>query len=125
MLLVLLAFLGGPVGTVLGAWIDEGGAPASTFGLLLFVFGLVLVGIGKNVERLVFTVKQRPWLSGRLKRWQRLILPFGTESGPNCGRGPKQPIRSARRRQSHQPARITQLPYRKGKNPSGARRGAR
>lgn len=80
LLLVLLAFLGGPVGTALGEWIDEGGAPASTFGLLLFVLGVVLAGIGKNVERLVFNVKQRPWLSGRLKRWQRLILPFGTDT---------------------------------------------
>jgi hypothetical protein len=78
LLLVLGAFLVGPVGTGLGEWIDEGGAPASTFGLLLFVFGLVLAETGKNVERLVFTVKQRPWLSGHLKRWQRLILPLGT-----------------------------------------------
>lgn len=80
LLLVLGAFLVGPVGTGLGKWIDEGGAPASTFSLLLFVVGVVLAGIGKNVERLVFTVKQRPWLSGRLSRWQRLILPFGTET---------------------------------------------
>jgi len=77
---VLGAFLVGPVGTGLGEWIDQGGAPASTFGLLLFVFGVVLAGIGKNVERLVFTVKQRPWLSGRLKRWQWLILPFRTDT---------------------------------------------
>jgi hypothetical protein len=80
LLLVLGAFLVGPVGTGLGRWIDEGGAPASTFSLLLFVFGVVLARIGKNVERLVFTIKQRPWLSGHLKWWQRLILPFGTDT---------------------------------------------
>ena len=80
LLLVLGAFLVGPVGTGLGGWIDEGGAPASTFSLLLFVLGVVLARIGKNVERLVFTVKQRPWLNGHLKRWQRLILPFGTDT---------------------------------------------
>jgi len=81
LLLVLLAFLVGPVGTALGRWIDEGGAtPTATFGLLLFVVGVVLAGVGKNVERLVFTIRQRPWLSGRLKRWQRLILPFGTDT---------------------------------------------
>jgi len=80
LLLVLLAFLVGPVGTALGRWIDEGGAPTATFSLLLFVVGVVLAGIGKTVERLVFTNKQRPWLSGRMKRWQRLILPFGTDT---------------------------------------------
>lgn len=80
LLLVLLAFLVGPIGTALGKWVDEGGAPTATFSLLLFVVGVVLAGVGKNVERLVFTIKQRPWLSGRLKRWQRLILPFGTDT---------------------------------------------
>jgi hypothetical protein len=80
LLLVLLAFLVGPVGTALGKWVDEGGAPTATFSLLLFVVGVVLAGVGKNVERLAFTIKQRPWLSGRLKRWQRLILPFGTDT---------------------------------------------
>lgn len=80
LLLFLLALLVGPVGTALGEWIDEGGAPTATFGLLLFVVGVVLAGVGKNVERLVFSNEQRPWLSGRLKRWQRLILPFGTDT---------------------------------------------
>jgi hypothetical protein len=80
LLLVLLAFLVGPAGTALGEWVDEGGAPTATFSLLLFVVGVVLAEVGKNVERLVFTIKQRPWLSGRLKRWQRLILPFGTDT---------------------------------------------
>jgi hypothetical protein len=77
-LLFLLAVLVGPVGGALGVWIDAGGAPASTFGLLLFIVGLVLAGLGKNVEQLVFSAKPRPWLGGRLKRWQRLVLPFGT-----------------------------------------------
>jgi hypothetical protein len=78
--LVLLAFLVGPVGTAIGEWVDEGGAPAATFSLLLFVVGVVLARVGKGVERLVFGNEQRPWLSGRLKRWQRLILPFGTDT---------------------------------------------
>ncbi|HET8956551.1 MAG TPA: hypothetical protein VFN18_12910 [Solirubrobacterales bacterium] len=52
LLLVLGAFLVGPVGVGIGRWVDEGGAP-STFSLL-FVLGVVLAGIGKNVERLVF-----------------------------------------------------------------------
>ena len=39
LLLVLGAFLVGPVGAGLGKWIDEGGAPASTFGLLLSMPG--------------------------------------------------------------------------------------
>jgi hypothetical protein len=77
-LLFLLAVLAGPGGSALGEWIDEGGAPASAFGLLLFFVGLVSAGLGKSVEHLVFSAKQRPWLGGRLKRWQRLILPFGT-----------------------------------------------
>jgi hypothetical protein len=80
LLLVLLAFLVGPVGTALGKWVDAGGAPTATFSLLLFVVGVVLAAVGRNAERLAFTVKQRPWLSGRLKRWQRLILPFGTDT---------------------------------------------
>lgn len=80
LLLVLGAFLVGPVGVGIGRWVDEGGAPPSTFSLLLFVLGVVLAGIGKNVERLVFDANHRPWLSGRLKRWQRLILPFGTDT---------------------------------------------
>jgi hypothetical protein len=80
LLLLLLALLVGPVGTALGEWIDEGGAPTATFSLLLFLVGVVLAGVGKNVERLVFSNEQRPWLSGRLKRWQRLILPFGTDT---------------------------------------------
>lgn len=80
LLLFLLAFLIGPVGTALGEWIDEGGAPTATFSLLLFLVGVVLAGAGKSVERLVFSNKQRPWRSGRLKRWQRLILPFGTDT---------------------------------------------
>ena len=80
LLLFLLALLIGPIGTALGGWIDEGGAPTATFSLLLFLVGVVLAGLGKSVERLVFNNKQRPWLSGRLKRWQRLILPFGTDT---------------------------------------------
>jgi hypothetical protein len=80
LLLLVLAVLIGPVGSALGEWIDGGGAPASSFSLLLFVVGIVLTGLGKNVERLVFSTQQRPWLSGRLKRWQRLILPFGTDT---------------------------------------------
>jgi hypothetical protein len=85
LLLLLGAFLTGPVGTGLGEWIDEGGAPASTFSLLLFVVGVVLAGIGRDVARLAFTVRHRPWLSGRLKLWQRLILPFGTDMVINRG----------------------------------------
>ncbi len=52
----------------------------SSFSLLLFVVGIVLAGLGKNVECLVFSTKQRPWLGGRLKRWQRLILPLSTDT---------------------------------------------
>ncbi len=80
LLLFLLAMLVGPLGTALGEWIDDGGAPTATFSLLLFVVGVVLAGVGKNIERLVFSNEQRPWLSGRLKRWQRLILPFDTDT---------------------------------------------
>lgn len=64
LLLVLLAFLVGPVAYALGEWIDEGGVPTSTFSLLLFAVGVVLAGVGKSAEQLVFEVKHRPRLGG-------------------------------------------------------------
>lgn len=78
--LFLLAILAGPVAAALGEWIDEGGAPVASFGLLLFVVSIVLAELGKSVERLVFSAKRRPWLRGRLHPWQRLILPFNTST---------------------------------------------
>jgi hypothetical protein len=78
--LVLLGVLAGPAASALGEWVDEGGAPASAFGLLLFVLGLVLAVLGRDVEHLVFSTCWRPLLGGRLRRWQRLILPFGTDT---------------------------------------------
>jgi hypothetical protein len=87
LLLLLLAILAGPAAAALGEWIDEGGAPVASFGLLLLVVSIVLAELGKSVERLVFSTKQRRWLRGPLPRWQRLILPFNTATLITRGMG--------------------------------------
>ena len=74
---VLLAFLAGPCASGLGHWI-EGGAPLSVFGLLMAVVGVLLRSLMQEVETLVFNAKYRPWLAGRVRQWQKLILPFDT-----------------------------------------------
>jgi hypothetical protein len=88
-LAVAIAFLLGPVGTALGEAVDHGDVGAGMFGPLLIVCGLLLREVGKQAEALAFGVKQRPWLSGRMTRWQRLILPYSTASvltyGLSCG----------------------------------------
>jgi hypothetical protein len=75
-----MAVLVGPVATALIRWIEDGGAPVSIFGLLLFLVGPVIGKVGKTAELLVFNTNPKPWLGGRLKRRQRLILPFGTDT---------------------------------------------
>jgi hypothetical protein len=74
--LVLLAFLLGPFATGLGEWVDEGGTPLSVFGLLIVAAGLLLRAVSKEVEAIAFA-EHRPWLRhGRIRQWQKLILPF-------------------------------------------------
>lgn len=76
--MVLLAFLIGPVATALGKLVEHGEAPLAVFSLLMLLVIPVLRVVGKRAEALVFSVEHGPWLGGRLKRWQRLILPFDT-----------------------------------------------
>jgi len=74
-LLLLLAVLVGPVGTTLGESAD-----AATYGfpLVFSAVGLGLGLLGKEAERVVFGIKQRPWLGGQRRRRQLLLLPYGT-----------------------------------------------
>jgi hypothetical protein len=73
-----IAFLLGPVGTVLGEAVDHGQAAPGAFGLLTILCGVLLRLVSIHLERVVFGIKQRPWLAGRMSRRQRLILPFST-----------------------------------------------
>jgi hypothetical protein len=75
-----LAFgvLAGPVGMTFGEAIDHGEAAPGLFGLLMIACGFLLRALAIHLEKLVFAIRQRPWLGGRLTRWQRLVLPFST-----------------------------------------------
>jgi hypothetical protein len=79
-ILFLLAVLAGPVAYVLGEAIDEGRASMHWFGFLFLAAGLVLRPLGREAEALVFGIRQRPWLGGHLRRWKRLVLPYGTDT---------------------------------------------
>jgi hypothetical protein len=54
---------------------------------LVLVFGLLLTPLMHQIEAIVFGIEQRPWLGGRLGRWQRLILPYSTVSVFKLGLG--------------------------------------
>ncbi|HET7508925.1 MAG TPA: hypothetical protein VFJ65_01620 [Solirubrobacterales bacterium] len=76
--MVLLAFLIGPVASALGKLVDRGEASLAVIGLLMILVGWVLRAVGREAEALAFSVEHGPWLGGRLRRWQKLILPFDT-----------------------------------------------
>jgi hypothetical protein len=76
--LVGFAALAGPVGLVLGEAVDKGDAGVGAFGFLVILCGLLLRALAIHVEGAVLGIRQRPWLQGRLMRWQRLILPFSS-----------------------------------------------
>jgi hypothetical protein len=78
--LFLLALLAGPVAYALGEAIDEGQASMHWFGFLFLAAGLVLRPLGREAEALVLGIGQRPWLGGHLRRWKRLVLPYGTDA---------------------------------------------
>lgn len=67
--------------------IERGAATPAAFGLLMLLFGLLLAPLANQLEARVFGIAQRPWLRGRLRRWQRLILPYSTASILRLGLG--------------------------------------
>jgi hypothetical protein len=44
----------------------------------MIVCGFLLRALAIHLEKIVFAIRRRPWLGGRLTRWQRLVLPFST-----------------------------------------------
>ena len=60
--------------------VNQGLASPAAFGLLFSVFTVLLRPLAKYLEELVLDGRQRPWLSSRLSRLQRMVLPFGTAS---------------------------------------------
>ncbi len=73
-----LAALLGPGAYALGQAVDRGEYAVGAFGLLLLPCGALLTFLANAVEATVFSNMKRPWLGGRLKWWQRLILPYQT-----------------------------------------------
>jgi len=69
------------------AQIERGTATPAAFGLLVSLFNLLLLPLANRLEGMAIGVGQRPWLSGRLRRWQRLILPYSTASVLTIGFG--------------------------------------
>jgi len=58
--------------------IDHASATPGGFGLLVIVYNLLVAPLLNRIEAMVFGIAQRPWLGGRLRWWQRLILPYST-----------------------------------------------
>jgi hypothetical protein len=79
-------FLGTGLAAV-GEEIERGSATPAAFGLLVLLFGVLLTPLLSQLEAMVFGIEQRPWLGGRLRRWQRLILPYSTVSVLKLGLG--------------------------------------
>jgi hypothetical protein len=55
--------------------------------MMLVMVGLLLRPVASQMEAMALGVKQRPWLAGRLGRWQKLILPFQTSAVLSTGLG--------------------------------------
>lgn len=68
-----------------GEQVDRGAATPGAFGLLIIVSNLLLAPLGNHLEAMVFGIAQRPWLGGRLRPWQRLILPYSTARALTLG----------------------------------------
>ena len=81
---VLLVFLLGPVGTGLGAAVDDGKVGLGAFAMLVFPCGLLLREIGKQAEHLALGMKGRPWLGGRMTLLQKLILQSERRAPVTC-----------------------------------------
>jgi hypothetical protein len=73
-----LAALLGPGAYALGQAVDRGEHAIAAFSLLLLPCGTLLTFLANAVEAAVFSIMKRPWLGGRLKWWQQLILPYKT-----------------------------------------------
>lgn len=74
-LVLLFGVLIGPVVNALSKSPDAG---TYGFPFLFSAVGLVLGYVGKEAQRLVFGIRQRPWLGGHRRRLQTLVLPYGT-----------------------------------------------
>lgn len=83
--LAAIGVLVGPIGTALGDAVDRGQMEVGVFAILLVPVGFLLRPVASQAQAAAFGVKQRPWLTGRLRRWQKLILPFQT--GPVLSTG--------------------------------------
>jgi hypothetical protein len=76
--MVLSAFLIGPVAYSVGQLSDRGEIDLGFFGIVLVAVGFLIREVGAQAERLVLGLNHKPWLGGRLRRHQRLILPSAT-----------------------------------------------
>ncbi len=76
--LAALCVFAGPIGTALGEAVDRGQMDVGIFAILLIPIGFLLRPVASQAQAAALGVKQRPWLSGRLRPWQKLILPFQT-----------------------------------------------
>ena len=68
----------GPGVSLAANQVDSGRAEYGAFGLLLGILNLICRPLANELETMVFATARPPWLSGRLKRWQRLILPYSS-----------------------------------------------
>jgi hypothetical protein len=76
--LVAIAVLAGPIGAALGEAVDQGQVETGMFAILMVPIGFLLRPATNQAQVAVLGVKHRPWLRGRLRPWQKLILPFQT-----------------------------------------------
>jgi hypothetical protein len=72
------AALAGPVAYGLGREVDAGHVQFAVFSFVFVAMGYILAAIGNQLEALAYSLRRPPWLGGRLRRWQRLLLPSGT-----------------------------------------------
>ncbi len=77
-LLFAFGLLAGPGVSVVAAEVERGRAEAGAFALLLAALTLVCRPLLSEAEAAVFGLGPRPWLGGRLRRWQRLALPYSS-----------------------------------------------
>jgi hypothetical protein len=79
---LFLAFgiVAGPLTYGVGQEVDAGYRELAAFGIVFVALTFVLAGLGNQLEAMVFSLGRPPWLSGRLGRGQRLLLPASTGS---------------------------------------------
>jgi hypothetical protein len=78
LLLLLLYGLWGYGIPAVGREIDRGNAEPGAFGLLIAALSFFLSLLATRLEAAVLGLEQRPWLAGRLRWWQRWLLPYST-----------------------------------------------